>query len=107
MEGLVWALGDRAGSTVNGSGCQASVLGRQKGVEGQGNRITREPYPAPLRILMPAVRLPHGLMVSGWSGIMFQEEPIEMIFNTFEGWMSLRGCQLEGRLNGEKKNTTF
>ena len=38
---------------------------------------------------------------------MFQEEPTKVIFNTCEGWVSLRGCQFEERLSSEKKSIIF
>ena len=38
---------------------------------------------------------------------MFQEEPTKVIFNTCEGWVSLKGCQFEERPSSEKKSVIF
>lgn len=77
-------------------------LGRRKGGEGRGTRDLGSC--ASIFTHFDSSRVA-AMRVSAWPGTRrFQEKPTKVISNTFEGWLSLRGCPFEGRLNGEKKN---
>lgn len=105
LEGPVWACGEERQAGWSRQWPQRFRLGRPKGSEERGTRDLGSC--ASIFTRFDSSRAA-ATRVSTWPGTRrFQEKPTKVLFNTFEGWLSLRGCPFEGRLNSEKKNIIF